>query len=330
MLQQTIRYLFRICTILILLLSFTNFHTKAEKKENKYPQRYALYKKTEAVSLVPWYYLAAMDQYERNIDKEKEKEDPLVSISFPEELWYGLGNSKKINDVQIVEMFDGIGKDGNGDGKADPNNPEDILLTAAITLKKNGLSDDDIKISLWEHYQRDLSVKTITNNAKVFKHFQSIELTDRDFPVSIDHNYSYRSTWGDGRGFGGRRIHEGTDIFANYGTPVKSTTYGVVELKGWNLYGGWRIGIRDIFNIYHYYAHLNGYNDDIKVGDIVQPGDVLGSVGSTGYGPPGTAGKFPPHLHYGMYQDNGRNEWSFDPYPYLKRWERIAREKRNN
>lgn len=99
---------------------------------------------------------------------------------------------------------------------------------------------------------------------------------------------------------------------------MKSTTYGVVELMGWNLYGGWRIGIRDIYNIYHYYAHMNGYSEDLKVGQVVKPGDVLGSVGSTGYGPPGTSGKFPPHLHYGMYKDNGHSEWSFDPYPYLK------------
>src|SRR5699024_9536665 len=143
-------------------------------------------------------------------------------------------------------------------------------------------------------------------------------------PVAMDHNYSYRSTWGDSRGFGGLRIHEGTDIFAGYGTPVKSTTYGVVELKGWNLYGGWRIGIRDIFNIYHYYVHLNGYRYDIKVGQVVQPVDVLGSVGSTGYGPPGTSVKLPPHLHYGMYKDNEDSEWSFDHYPYLRKWERMA------
>src|SRR5690625_7712846 len=91
----------------------------------------------------------------------------------------------------------------------------------------------------------------------------------------------------------------------------------------WNLYGGWRIGIRDIHNIYHYYGHLNGYEEDLKVGHIVQPGDELGSVGSSGYGPPGTSGKFPHHLHYGMSKDNGYSEWSFDPYPYIKRCEHM-------
>lgn len=291
-----------------------------------YHERLALYKKTSALTQIPWYYLAAVDQYERNIKKDVP-EDELISISLPEEQWFGPGNGSFITDQHIIDLFNGIGQDGNGDYKADPTDPEDVLYTMAQKLLAYGPTEDDIKIALWKYYQRDLSVKTIINIAKVYKKFQTIELLDRDFPVSTHHNYSYRSTWGHSRGFGGKRIHEGTDIFANYGTPVKSTTYGVVELKGWNLYGGWRIGVRDIYNIYHYYAHLNGYNDEIKVGHVVKPGDLLGSVGSSGYGPPGTAGKFPPHLHYGMYKDNGRNEWSFDPYPYLRKWERMAKQK---
>jgi murein DD-endopeptidase MepM/ murein hydrolase activator NlpD len=296
----------------------------AEEEDQIYNERLALYKKTEVLTQIPWYYIAAIDQYERNSQVDTSSES-LISISISSELWFGPGNHSMITDEHMIEIFSGIGKDGNGDQKADPNHPEDILLTMANLLLQSGPTEDDIKIALFNYYQRDLTVKTIINTAKVFQKFQKLNLTERDFPVSISHNYSYRSTWGDRRGFGGLRIHEGTDIFANYGTPVQSTTYGVVEMMGWNLYGGWRIGIRDIYNIYHYYGHLNGYHDDVKVGQIVQPGDILGSVGSSGYGPPGTAGKFPPHLHYGMYKDNGHSEWSFDPYPYLKRWERMAR-----
>ena len=312
-------------TILLCFLFSTNIHAEEneEKEETIYKERMALYEKTEALTQIPWYYIAAIDQYERNTQKESDEEQT-ISINIADDLWFGIGNSTKHMDEEIITFFDGIGKDGNGDGKADPEDPEDALYTMANMLLTYGQTEDDIKIGLWNYYQRDLTVQTIMSTSRVFKKFQDIHLTKRDFPVAMDHNYSYRSTWGDSRGFGGLRIHEGTDIFAGYGTPVKSTTYGVVELKGWNLYGGWRIGIRDIFNIYHYYGHLNGYSDDIKVGQVVQPGDVLGSVGSTGYGPPGTSGKFPPHLHYGMYKDNGDSEWSFDPYPYLKKWEIMA------
>lgn len=309
--------------LLIFLILFTGSTVHAEADKDIYKERMALFKKTEALTQIPWHFFAAMDNFERNI--KKEDEGKVISIEVPAELWYGLGNSSMIQDENLITFFNGKGKDGDGDKLADPDNPEDILHTIANYMLEYGQTDEDIKIALWNYYKRDLSVQTIMNTAKVFKTYQEINLTDRDFPVSTDYNYSYRSTWGDRRGFGGLRIHEGTDIFAGYGTPVKSTTYGVIELMGWNLYGGWRIGIRDIYNIYHYYGHMNGYQDDIQVGQVVKPGDVLGSVGSTGYGPPGTSGKFPPHLHYGMYKDNGYSEWSFDPYPFLKKWERMAK-----
>lgn len=296
----------------------------AESERNIFDERLALYKKTETVSQIPWYYFAAIDQYERNTKTNQTNED-LISITFSPEEWFGIGNKDQLQTEEMIALFNGIGRDGNGDLKADPDDPEDVLFTTAQLILKQGQTKEDIKIALFNHYERDLTVQTIINTAKVFKKFQTIELTEREFPVSMDHRYSYQNNWGDRRGFGGLRIHEGTDIFANYGTPVNASTYGVVELKGWNLYGGWRIGIRDINNVYHYYAHLNSYNDDVKVGQVVQPGDLLGTVGSTGYGPPGTSGKFPPHLHYGLYQDNGYSEWSFDPYPFLKRWERMAK-----
>ncbi|GAB3047836.1 L-Ala--D-Glu endopeptidase [Virgibacillus ainsalahensis] len=311
-----------ILSILLTAFLFGAYNVTAE--ENVYDKRMSLFQKTEALTQIPWYYFAAIDNFERNI-KEDDEDEQVISIAIPPKIWFGIGNSTNITDEGIIETFDGKGRDGNGDHIADPENPEDVLYTMANIILEYGPTEEDIRIALWNHYKRDLTVQTIMNTSKVFKKFQEINLTDRDFPVSTDYNYSYNNTWGDRRGFGGLRIHEGTDIFAGYGTPVKSTTYGVVEMMGWNLYGGWRIGIRDIYNIYHYYGHMNGYNDDIQVGKVVQPGDVLGSVGSTGYGPPGTSGKFPPHLHYGMYKDNGDSEWSFDPYPHLKKWEKMAK-----
>ncbi|WP_010647348.1 M23 family metallopeptidase [Oceanobacillus massiliensis] len=308
-------------TVLLLLLP-----AKILAEETIYDQRMALFQKTEALTQIPWYYFAAIDNYERNVQNSDDPEQ-VISINIQPEIWYGPGNSTFLKDVTVIDTFSGKGKDGNGDGVADPSNEEDVLYTMAMILLEYGPDRDDIKIALWHHYKRDLTVQTIMNTSKVFETFQEINLTDRDFPVSTDYNYSFRSTWGDRRGFGGLRQHEGTDIFADHGVPVKSTTYGVIEMMGWNLYGGWRVGIRDIFNIYHYYAHMTGFSEDIKVGQVVKPGDVLGSVGSTGYGPPGTSGKFPSHLHYGMYKDNGYSEWSFDPFPYLKKWERIAKQK---
>jgi peptidoglycan LD-endopeptidase LytH len=316
---------------IILSISPNPIHANTEE-EKIYYERMSLYTKVETVTQIPWYYFAAIDQYERSIRRARKdlpKEEGFIGIYIKPEDWSGpLNPNSNDSNPLSIQLFGGIGVDGNGDGVADQKNDEDILFTFADMLSTYGTDEESIKIALWDYYQRDRTVDIIMGKVKIYKAYQTINLDKHAFPVPLRFNYSYRNTWGDARGWGGRRIHEGTDIFAGYSTPVRSTCYGIVEIKGWNRYGGWRIGIRDINNTYHYFAHLNGFSKDLKEGQIVEPGQVIGGVGSSGYGPPGTSGKFPPHLHYGMYKDNGRIEWSFDPYPHLKSWERAERRKK--
>ncbi|WP_108023944.1 M23 family metallopeptidase [Melghirimyces profundicolus] len=305
----------------------------ATRKENKFEaERQALFEKMETLTGVPWYFLAAMDQYERNIQRARQdlkERKGLVSIAVPPRMWSGPTNPDPYDSVpESIRFFGGIGKDGNEDGTADPGNSIDVLYTVTKYLSDTGLSRDDLRIGLWRYYQNPTAVDIISHIAKVYQHFGTTQLDRNHFIMPLQYNYTYHNTWGDRRGWGGLRIHEGTDIFADYGTPVFSTSYGYVELKGWNRYGGWRIGIRDLRNNYHYYAHLSRFNKEIKKGDVVEPGQVIGYVGSSGYGPPGTSGKFPPHLHYGIYKYNGRTTFSFDPYPFLKAWERKEYKKR--
>lgn len=325
-------YIYTMIISLFFLVIEPQYSFAAEINQKEiYQKRMELYKKIEAITLIPWYYLAAIDQYERNIRsirKDLPKPAGLSGIYFPSEKWSGPLNPNQEDTIpESIKIFGGIGQDGNGDGKAERTNDEDVLYTFANYLLNYGTDEDHIKIALWDYYKRDKTVEMIGNFAKLYQTFQTLALDERHFPLPIRANFSYRDTWGDARGWGGRRIHEGTDIFSDYGVNVYATCYGIIEMKGWNKYGGWRIGIRDINNTYHYFAHLNGFTKDLKLGDIVKPGQPIGSVGSSGYGPPGTAGKFPPHLHYGMYKDNGKTEWSFDPYPHLKRWERESHKK---
>ncbi|WP_312110520.1 M23 family metallopeptidase [Brevibacillus reuszeri] len=297
-------------------------------------KRLQLFQRMESLYGIPWTYLAAIDQYERmmKIRKKQSKQTApssrLTAIDIPWDRWSGTLNpdEEDMNPVSI-QFFNGMGVDGNGDGKADRHNDLDALTSIIHYLSAYGFSHDDWQIGLWSYYQRDRSVKTIRQFAQVYGKYQHLHLDDRHFPIPARYEYSYRSTWGDARGWGGRRIHEGTDIFASYGTPVLSTAYGVIEVIGWNRYGGWRIGMRDMGNVYHYFAHLSSFKKGLKPGDIVEPGQVIGYVGSSGYGKPGTAGKFPPHLHYGMYRETGGPDWAFDPYPYLRRWERQGRKR---
>lgn len=301
-----------------------------EQDKDKYQKRMDIYKKVEAITNIPWYYLAAVDQYERNIRfsrRDLPKPEGPIGIYFRPEEWAGLLNPNANDDSpSSIAFFDGIGVDGNGDGRANRSDDEDVIFAFANYLLSYGVDHENIKIGLWEYYHRDKTVGIIIGKAKLYRHFGKLDLEDHAFPVPTRSNFSYKNTWGDARGWGGRRIHEGTDIFAGYGVPVRATSFGIIEMKGWNKYGGWRIGIRDINNNYHYFAHLSGFAKDLQVGQVVKPGMVIGGVGSSGYGPPGTSGKFPPHLHYGMYKDNGYTEWSYDPYPHLRLWERQERQ----
>lgn len=327
----------RLLLCCILLIGYLPDSASATTLENMtdeqiYEKRNELYTKMQSITQIPWQYFAAVDQYERNVRRARRdipKATGVIGIYYKPEIWAGpLNPNPKDTNPSSIQFFSGVGQDGNGDGMADSTNDEDVLYTFATYLQSYGTDKENLKIALWDYYQRDKTVGLIMGHLKLYQTYQTLKLDKHAFPLPIRSNFSYKNTWGDARGWGGRRMHEGTDIFASYGVPVRSTCYGIIEIKGWNKFGGWRIGIRDINNTYHYFAHLNGFAKDLEVGQVVEPGQMIGSVGSSGYGPPGTAGKFPPHLHYGMYKDNGYTEWSFDPFPHLKSWERGDRRKR--
>jgi peptidoglycan LD-endopeptidase LytH len=117
-----------------------------------------------------------------------------------------------------------------------------------------------------------------------------------------------KNTWGAARSNG--RRHEGIDIFAAKGTPIRSTTVGVVQKISEGGAGGKAISIVGPAFSRHYYAHLQRFAA-LKVGDQVNVGTILGTVGDTGNAKGGR-----PHLHYGIYLNDGR---AVNPYPYLVR-----------
>ena len=288
-------------------------------------KRMLMYKEFSIASGVPWYEIAAIDQYERNIIKFREScpaEYETISICFEDDVWSGPENPTHYDsNLATINLFAGIGKDGNNDGVADINNEEDVLYTMVEYLR----AFNNFEMALTSYYNNEVGEKIIKEISQLFQTFETISLSERSFPLSLKHNYSVVNNYGLGRSYGGVRSHEGIDIFADYSVPVLSTAYGVIEIVGWNDLGGYRIGIRDIYNTYQYYAHLHGFEGNLKEGDIVKPGQVIGYVGSTGYGKEGTSGKFPPHLHFGLYKYDGRREWSFSPYPHLIKWEKIKK-----
>ena len=100
-------------------------------------------------------------------------------------------------------------------------------------------------------------------------------------------------------------MHNGIDLAAEEGTPVKATADGVVEkTEEWpEGYGKYIVVVHD--DVYTtLYAQLSEMK--VKVGEKVKQGDVIGLVGSSGLS---TA----PHLHYEV-RKNGN---PVDPADYF-------------
>jgi murein DD-endopeptidase MepM/ murein hydrolase activator NlpD len=117
---------------------------------------------------------------------------------------------------------------------------------------------------------------------------------------------SLRNTWHASRD-GGRRRHEGIDIFAPRGTPVRATTEGIVTRIGSSSLGGKVIWTLGPGGQRHYYAHLDRHAD-VHSGQRIQAGTILGYVGNTG-----NARRTPAHLHYGIYTPAR----AINPFPLL-------------
>ena len=132
---------------------------------------------------------------------------------------------------------------------------------------------------------------------------------------------SFADSWMEERNYGGKRGHEGTDLMAGENVrglyPIISITDGTVAKIGWLEKGGNRIEIWTEAGAYFYYAHLDSYAN-LKVGDQVKAGQLLGFMGDTGYGEAGTKGMFPVHLHLGIYIYPDGTEMSINPYAILK------------
>lgn len=124
-------------------------------------------------------------------------------------------------------------------------------------------------------------------------------------PIAAGYGYSHCDDFGVSRSFGFQRKHLGNDLMGGLGTPIVAVEGGVVEAMGWNRYGGWRVGIRSFDSKrYYYYAHLQKdkpFAPDLKVGDMVQAGDLIGFMGRTGYSDKENTNNIETvHLHFGL------------------------------
>ena len=120
------------------------------------------------------------------------------------------------------------------------------------------------------------------------------ERTDFALPFQWPVQGRISGRFGNARVYNGQpgAAHSGMDIAAPDGTPVKAPAGGVVTFASPDLYlTGGTVLLDHGHGVSSNFLHLSRI--DVKVGDRIEPGQVIGAVGATGR----ATG---PHLHWGM------------------------------
>ena len=132
----------------------------------------------------------------------------------------------------------------------------------------------------------------------IFDHVTPERLWEGKFRIPLDGVTT-------GSNFGRRRVlngnpgspHGGADLPGRTGTPVHASQGGRVVLAEELFFAGNAVVVDHGLGIYTFYGHLSKI--DVKVGDAVEAGAVLGKVGATGR----VTG---PHLHWGLTVERAR------------------------
>lgn len=110
---------------------------------------------------------------------------------------------------------------------------------------------------------------------------------------------------------GASTYHKGVDIAAAQGTSVLASSEGKVVISQYSSSAGNYVMIYHGDDIYTVYMHMSKLN--VKVGDKVKQGEIIGLVGSTGF----STG---PHLHFGiMINGNYVNPLNYVTYESSKK-----------
>ncbi|HTE01881.1 MAG TPA: M23 family metallopeptidase [Mucilaginibacter sp.] len=175
------------------------------------------------------------------------------------------GKLQKINDYLRKRGLKGFSVQSVG---GDGNNEESKLT-------------DNEKYSLYDEYLSRL--------------VNSVAFTPMGYPrlSSITSVFGYRSDPFDSES---AELHPGIDFRGQKGDPVKTTADGKVIFTGWKGGYGNCIIIKHKNDFETLYGHLSHIN--VKEGQEVSTGDVIGKVGSTGH----STGN---HLHYEV-RKNGK------------------------
>lgn len=159
-----------------------------------------------------------------------------------------------------------------------------------ITLKnKSQVNPDPEQTRRYEReYQEQIAA---------YRHFREVTPSNVSLDKPVDGRLS--SPFGLRRFFNGeeRNAHSGLDFAVPQGTLIKAPADGVVTIVADYFFNGKTVFIDHGQGFISMYCHLSAFQ--VKVGDEVKRGQVIGKVGATGR----ATG---PHLHWNISLNNAR------------------------
>ncbi|MEZ4874149.1 MAG: M23 family metallopeptidase [Flavobacteriaceae bacterium] len=216
-----------------------------------------------------------MDQAETVLDQMADRDNNIYRVYFeanpiPEEQRKaGFGG---VNRYKDLEGFDNSKLIINTSKRLD-------ILTKQIVIQSKSL--DEIAI-------------LATEKQKLLEAIPAIQPVNNEDLTRMASGYGYRTDPFTKE----RKFHWGMDFTSPRGTPVYASGNGVVRRADNTATGyGNHIVIEHGFGYESLYAHLFKYN--VRVGQKVKRGDLIGFVGSTGRSEA-------PHLHYEIFKDGER------------------------
>lgn len=242
-----------------------------------------------------------LNSYDLELQWDKDAQPPFVRIFFntgkPPELmlplrylvessggvveWNSSLKTAVINKKALVVTGDFYDVIGTGTG------------TSAL-LGQVKEPDHDILRGIMKNGTLFVSARELNNQIKVAEISLDYEVPDNHFsyaywppvegPVSSPFGLRLSPFGG-----GNTQFHNGIDIAADFYAPIRSVSHGTVKAgsdDGWGNY----VIVRDAEYECHYY-HMSSL--EVSTGQVVEPGQVLGYVGSTG----ASTG---PHLHFSI------------------------------
>ena len=251
---------------------------------------------------------AQLDSYQMLVSENRQQQEHILFLAKQTQELSGqlaavrdLDTSIRVMmdfDVPAAEQASFLSTSLSLSGGSDPRGNSVVQSTSlAATMLRAQQTIEQIREYIPE---TEDSLKDLENKVQLQRAKEMATPSIRPTNGSITSGFGYRrSPFGASREF-----HTGVDISAPRGTSVYATATGTVVMATYSGGYGNVIFIDHGFGFSTVYAHLSRMN--VKVGQQVTKGQVIGLVGSTGRS---TA----PHLHYEV-RINGT---AVNPYTYL-------------